>query len=296
MILILGSNGYVGKALREYLHKEEVPFTTLSARFPLDEERLKEEIIKNKATAIINCSGFTGKPNVDECEKEGVKQECLFANALFPAAVAKICDSLGIKFVHVSSGCIFTDPRCDSGSTPFIQFTEDSEPNFTFEKGNCSWYSGTKALGESLVKQADPRAVIARLRIPFNGDLNPRNYISKLIKYPKLLNATNSFSQLDEFVKTLHTLAESYISGPINLTQPGYMTTIEVVRLLQKYHLVTTKEWFESVDHFNSTVAAPRSNCVLDCSEAIRSGFELTHINQAMEEAISKYAYNLTKQ
>lgn len=291
MISILGATGYVGSALSKYLETNEEPYTTYTARFPLNRNDFKRHLIKNGVDAVINCAGFTGKPNVDECEKEGLKIECLNANTILPRLIADVCNDLSIRMVHVSSGCIFTDGACDKGSKPFLEFTEDDKPNFTFGDGNCSWYSGTKALGEQLLNED---ACIARLRIPFNEEINSRNYITKLIQYPKLLNATNSFSQLDEFVAALLTLANGYSRGPINLTQPGYMTTMEVVEILRKYHLLDkAKDWFNSHEDFLSHVIAPRSNCVLDSSNAIRDGIKLTPIQDAMEEAISKYAYNL---
>jgi dTDP-4-dehydrorhamnose reductase len=293
MILILGATGYVGSALSKFLDANGEPYTTYTVRFPFDRSEFKRHIIKNSVDVVINCAGFTGKPNVDECEKEGLKIECLNANALLPHMVTEVCNDLRCRLVHVSSGCIFTDAMCDKGHKPSFEFTEDDKPNFTFADNNCSWYSGTKALGEDLLGND---ACIARLRIPFNGDINPRNYISKLIQYPKLLNATNSFSQLDEFVAGLFQLSTAYFNGPINLTQPGYMTTIEVVELLRKYNLLTSnKDWFESPEEFLSHVIAPRSNCVLDSSKAYREGIKLTPIQDAMEEAISKYAYNLKK-
>ena len=293
MISILGASGYVGSALVKFLDENQERYTTYTTRFPLDRSDFKRHLIKNGVETVINCAGFTGKPNVDECEKEGLKVECLNANALLPRMIADVCNDLGIRMVHVSSGCIFTDAMCDKGSKPFEEFTEEFEPNFTFMNNNCSWYSGTKALGEQLLRED---ALIARLRIPFNGEVNPRNYITKVIQYPKLLNATNSFSQLDEFVAALFQLANRYSRGPINLTQPGYMTTMEVVKMLRKYHLLDkAKDWFSSNEEFLSHVIAPRSNCVLDSSHAIREGIILTPIQDAMEEAISKYAYNLTK-
>ena len=294
MISILGATGYVGSALCKFLDASKESYTTYTARFPIDKSAFKRHLIKNGVEVVINCAGFTGKPNVDECEKEGIKIECLNANALLPRMVADVCDDLGIRMIHVSSGCIFTDVSCDKGNKPFIEFDEDDKPNFTFMDNNCSWYSGTKALGEQLLRDD---ACIARLRIPFNEEINPRNYITKLIQYPKLLNATNSFSQLDEFVAALFKLAHTYFrysKGPINLTQPGYMTTMEVVELLRKHHLLSgNKDWFSSSEDFLSHVIAPRSNCVLDSSNAIRDNITLTPIQDAMEEAISKYAYNL---
>src|SRR6202044_2740324 len=65
---------------------------------------------------VINAAGYTGKPNVDACETN--RAETLLGNALFPAALAHACSSLGIPFGHISSGCIYTGAKIvDAGKT-----------------------------------------------------------------------------------------------------------------------------------------------------------------------------------
>src|SRR5271154_6660482 len=60
-------------------------------------------------------------------------------------------------------------------------------------------YSGTKALGEEVLA-GKPDLFLWRLRIPFNHVENPRNYLTKLMRYARLLEASNSLSELPEFV------------------------------------------------------------------------------------------------
>ena len=96
MISILGSTGYVGTALCNLLDAEQVRYTTYVTRFPLNKNNFKRHLIKNGVEAVINCAGFTGKPNVDECEKEGLKLECLNANAFLPRMIADVCNDLCI--------------------------------------------------------------------------------------------------------------------------------------------------------------------------------------------------------
>ena len=299
MISIIGATGYVGSYFQKHLKQLDVPFVTCTARFPLDEREFIKHLLQNKITKVINCAGYTGKPNVDSCEIGDNKTDCLFANALLPAAIADVCNKFNIEMFHISSGCIYNDTECEKEHKPSRIFTERDEPNFTYESGYCSWYSGSKALGETLLKGKD--VSIFRLRIPFDGSISDRNYIQKIVKYPKLLAATNSFSHLEEYVMavTQFILTKKRWSDVIfrdeifNVTQPGYLTTHEVVDILRKYNLVKDKTWFNSVEHFSDTNLAPRSNCVLDSTKAINRGFKLTHVQDAMEDAISKYAYNL---
>ena len=47
--------------------------------------------------------------------------------------------------------------------------TEDDDPNFSFRSPPCSFYSGSKALGEEVLEGAE-NCYIWRLRIPFNQE------------------------------------------------------------------------------------------------------------------------------
>lgn len=295
MISIIGGTGYVGSYFQKHLKQLDIPFVTYSIRFPVDERDLTHHLIKNKVTKVINCAGYTGKPNVDSCEREENKTECLFANALLPKAIADICAKYHIDMYHISSGCIYNDVECEKAHPPSRIYTEDDKPNFTYESGYCSWYSGSKALGEQLLDSTT--LTIFRLRIPFDESISDRNYIQKIVKYPKLLAATNSFSQLDEFVSNIIKFVlnkrQWERQGIFNVTQPGYLSTFEVVEMLRQHNLIKNKAWFDDVDEFAQYNLAPRSNCVLDSSKALYHGFKLTHIQEAMEEAIEKYAHNL---
>lgn len=288
MILLLGGTGYVGTAFKQYFDNKQINYCTYQLRFDFDENKFVDFLIKNNVRSIFNCGGYTGKPNVDTCESN--KVETLQANTFLPKKLDNICCKYGIKLVQISSGCIFNDTQCEKGLPPLHEYKDFDKPNFTFLDKKVSWYSGTKALGESLINDYYSCNLICRLRIPFNSELSPRNYITKLINYQTLLNSTNSFSHLQEFVEAIYKLYTQNAGGVFNVTQPGYMTTKEVVELLQKYNLVTEKQYFKSIEEFEAICAAPRSNCVLDSSYLSAWNITLTPIRQAMEDAIIKYA------
>lgn len=293
MVLLLGSSGYIGNAVKQALTKDGIDFICKSIRYPLDKQEFQRTLIKEKIYAVINCAGYTGVPNVDACELPSNKQVCIEANAFLPAQIMQVCNDLHVKFVHVSSGCIYNDYACENAQPPVAQFNEADAPNFSFLTNKCSWYSGTKALGEMLCKQA----YICRLRIPFDGQINDRNYLCKMRNYNVLLNATNSFSQLQEFAQGVVQVA-LYIDTVeykrvFNMTQPGYLTTMQVIEMMRKNNIVKNKLYFKSIEEFGRTIEAPRSNCVLDSSYIINKGIELTPIEDAMNIAIETLAYNL---
>jgi len=293
MILLLGASGYVGEAFQKFFKENKIPYVCESGiRFPLDEREFEKTLQTHKVTSVFNCGGFTGKPNVDSCELIENKIPAIQANAFLPKQIAKVTSDLGIKLMQVSSGCIFNDPKCEEGKEPTIQFSYKDKPNFTFLNKKHSWYSGTKHLGENLL-EGYSGVSICRLRIPFNGEINPRNYLNKLINYEVLVNATNSFSQLDEFVQACYNIDKRSMTGIYNVTQPGWMTTKEVVALLKKYELIEDKQYFKSIEDFERIAKAPRSNCVLkSCSNPNSEVINLAPIELAMEQAIIKYKKN----
>jgi len=286
MIYLLGGSGYVGQAYQSLLTRKGIPFRNLR-RADLDYSDpavLTAALKADRPEFLINAAGYTGKPNVDACELH--KAECLFGNAVLPGRIAEACTAAGVPWGHVSSGCIFTGARPDGSG-----FTETDEPNFTFRRNNCSFYSGTKALGEEVLA-GTPDVYIWRLRIPFNEVDNPRNYLTKLLRYSTLLEATNSISQLDEFVAATFACWEKRIPfGTYNVTNPGHVTTHEVVDLIRRTG-VSSKEFsfFKNESDFMAKAAkTPRSNCVMDSSKLAAAGIQLTEVHEAVERDLRRW-------
>lgn len=279
MIYLLGGSGYVGQAYQALLAGKGIAFRNLR-RADLDYTQpdvLRAALLRDRPEFLINAAGYTGKPNVDACELH--KTECLFGNAVLPGFIAEACAAAGVPWGHVSSGCIYTGARPDGSG-----FTETDTPNFTFRQNNCSFYSGTKALGEEALAGAS-NVYVWRLRIPFNNEENPRNYLTKLMRYAKLLEAANSISQLEEFVAATFACWEKRVPfGTYNVTNPGHVTTHEVVDLIRKSG-VSTKEFsfFKSEDEFMHVAAkTPRSNCVMSSAKLAGVGIRMTEVHEAV--------------
>jgi dTDP-4-dehydrorhamnose reductase len=286
MILLLGGSGYVGSAYQALFARRGLLFRNLR-RADLDytdRAVLTGLLRREKPDFLINAAGYTGKPNVDACELH--KSECLMGNAVLPGTVAQACADAGVPWGHVSSGCIFTGARPDGSG-----FSETDTPNFTFRTNNCSFYSGTKALGEEALAGA-PNAYVWRLRIPFNEVDSARNYLSKLMRYSTLLDAENSISQLDEFVAATLACWEKRVPfGTYNVTNPGHVTTREVVGLIKKTG-VSAKEFqfFADEAEFMRTAAkTPRSNCVMDSRKLAATGIKLTEVHEAVERDLRRW-------
>jgi len=286
MIYLLGGSGYVGKAYQQLLTSKGITFKNLkrSELDYTDVKQLAEALKKDRPDFLINAAGYTGKPNVDACESD--KANCLFGNAILPARIAEACEATGTPWGHVSSGCIYTGAREDGS-----EFTEEDAPNFSFRQNNCSFYSGTKALGEEVLSNAKD-CYIWRLRIPFDNNESPRNYLTKLMRYQKLLEAENSISQLHEFVASTFACWEKHIPfGTYNVTNPGYVKTSEVVELILESGVCEKDyEFFEDESQFMTQAAiAPRSNCIMSSKKLAHAGIEMTPVRDAIKQALSNW-------
>ena len=130
-ILFLGA-GYVGTELFKRANKEDNNYW-LRSRQELDYSNsleLRKFILNNDISYVINCSGFTGSPNVDEGELK--KKKCWYLNVLLPLKLSKICKSIGVGYIHISSGCIYSGYE--------KEYVEQDEPNFGLYD-NSSFYS-----------------------------------------------------------------------------------------------------------------------------------------------------------
>ena len=286
MIYILGGSGYVGQAYQKLLTKKRISFKNLQRKNLdyTDVASLTAALKTDKPEFLINAAGYTGKPNVDACETDTTN--CLFGNAILPGRIAEACEATNTPWGHVSSGCIYTGARDDG-----TEFTEADAPNFTFHQNNCSFYSGTKALGEEILKDA-PNVYLWRLRIPFDNHESPRNYLTKLIRYENLLEASNSISQLDEFVAATFDCWEKSIPfGTYNVTNPGYITTSEVVELIKESGLCTkTFNFFKDESEFMTKAAkTPRSNCIMSSEKLAAEGIKMTPVKKAIRQALSNW-------
>ena len=284
MILLLGAKGYVAEAFIAHFHENELDYQALS-RSDFDYTNFNNLFyyIKNNLALIdtvINCAGYVGKPNVDACEL--AKGECIKGNVLLPQMVSEICWQLGVKFLHISSGCIYNGYD--------KEFTEEDEPNFCFNTNNGSFYSGTKALAEELIHK--DTSYVCRLRIPFDHIDNSRNYLSKIQRYQKLLNMENSISHRSDFVKAcMHLVKEQAPFGTYNITNTGKVDTKQICDLVSKHLNINNDfDFFESIEEFYKIGAiAPRSNCLLDNSKLLATGFKMRSTEEALEDSLKNW-------
>jgi dTDP-4-dehydrorhamnose reductase len=311
MILLLGATGYVGQAFAAELQRRGRAFYALS-RKELDYtqfELLWTHLKENRPEFVINAAGYTGRPNVDACEN--ARAETLLGNTLFPQALAHACLATKTPYGHVSSGCIYHGAKVvENGATriesdltkpelsdlllrhpeKFHGFTEKDAPNFSFRSPPCSFYSGTKALGEEAMEGVG-EGYLWRLRIPFDEFDNPRNYLTKVQTYSKVYNNVNSISHRADFVKACLDLWEKRAAfGIYNVVNPGWVTTRQVVARIEEI-LKPNKsfEFWTDDAEFYKFAKAPRSNCIMDATKLLNAGVKIRAVEAALDDALRKW-------
>jgi len=311
-ITLLGASGYIGRAFAAELRRRSLSVDLLSrARIDYTRfETLMAYLREVRPSFVINAAGYTGKPNVDACEM--ARADTLQGNSLFPAMVAHACAETRTPWGHVSSGCIYSGARVNREgserveadlSVPVLRelyerdaslfkgFTEDDSPNFSFRAPPCSFYSGSKALGEEAIAGVGC-SYIWRLRIPFDHMDNSRNYLSKIQRYPKVYDNINSISHRGDFAKACLDSWEMRIPyGIYNVTNPGAVTSRQMVEAIRKIlRKDRVFEYWKSDEEFYQIAAkAPRSNCILDVSKLLATGVRVRPVEEAVEHALRNW-------
>lgn len=259
MITLIG-HGYIGNAIWNKL--------VIQSYLPSYRISHKQQI-PDGTRIIINAAGYTGSPNVDACEIH--KEDTIAGNVVWPLELER--RNPNIPIIHISSGCVYTGYEKD--------FTEEDEPNFHFNNG--SFYSGSKALGQKILEPYMDKSYLLRIRMPFGRERHPKNFLTKMEKYEKLIDFRNSLSHVDDVADVAVFFATSRPRpGIYNLTNGGSKTTREIADMMG-----LNKKWF-TPEEFRSFVTAPRSNCVLN-NNKLRNIFPIRNIDDALKDAIENY-------
>lgn len=286
MILILGKNGYVSSRFQDFFKYKKIDFYVQSLKDLYSPYLLKDVIEKVKPRFVINTIGYTGKPNVDSCED--YKEDCLYSNVILAEIISDECRKKNIPLGFVSSGCIYNEDEIEWWRT----YKESDYPNFSFYSkhyNNCSWYSGCKALGESLVRKSWDKTYIFRLRMPFNHINEEKNYLSKIFSYDKVWSCSNSLTNLDEFVRAVYQSMNAEAPyGTYNICNHGGISAKEIHLLAKKYNIGKENySYFENLEEFNSVIKTPRSNCVLNTNKIRNEGIYMSPVEESLEKTFS---------
>uniref|UniRef100_A0A1J3H1B1 Bifunctional dTDP-4-dehydrorhamnose 3,5-epimerase/dTDP-4-dehydrorhamnose reductase n=1 Tax=Noccaea caerulescens TaxID=107243 RepID=A0A1J3H1B1_NOCCA len=271
--LIYGRTGWIGGMLGKLCESQGIPYTYGSGRLE-DRRSLIADLDSVKPSHVFNAAGVTGRPNVDWCESH--KVETIRTNVVGTLTLADVCRERGLVLINYATGCIFeydSDHPLGSG----IGFKEEDTPNFT-----GSYYSKTKAMVEELLKNYENVCTL-RVRMPISSDLsNPRNFITKIARYEKVVDIPNSMTILDELLPISIEMAKRNLTGIWNFTNPGVVSHNEVLELYREF-IDPSFTWKNfTVEEQAKVIVAPRSNNELDATKLKTVFPELLSIKESL--------------
>ena len=250
-------------------------------------ESVDAELEEVKPTHVLMAAGITGRPNIDWCETH--KPETIRTNVIGTLNVADLCNEKDIHCTVYATGCIFKyDEAHPLGSG--VGFVEDSKGNF-----DDSFYSQTKGYMEPLLK-CYPTCLILRVRMPISDDLFHRNFVTKIVKYERVVNIPNSMTVLHEMLPASLAMAKKGLTGVYNFTNPGVISHNEVLDLYTKYIDPTYTYKNFTLEEQAKVIVAGRSNNELDTTKLMADMPEdvvVNDIKTAVEKCFQRMKVNL---
>lgn len=122
-----------------------------------------------------------------------------------------------------------------------------------------------------------------RVQKPISSDLNnPRNFITKISRYNKVVNIPNSMTILDELLPISVEMAKRNLSGIWNFTNPGVVSHNEILEMYKAYIDPGFKWTNFTLKEQAKVIVAPRSNNELDASKLKKEFPELLSIKESL--------------
>ena len=274
-ILVFG-NGWIGnKFIERY---PEARMSIVFAKSPQDIEQVLET---EDPDVVLNCAGITGQPNVDWCETHQV--ETAVGNTMFPIMLAQACAERGIHLTHLGSGCIFYGDSPQPGG-----WREDDYPN------PVAYYSKTKAAAD-MVLGSMPNVAVVRLRLPLDSTPSPKNSITKIVSYPKVIDVSNSATVIDDLLDVFYQVMEKRATGIFHAVNPQPLSYQDFMKWYEEIVDPNHKnEWITEEQLVAQGLAAKkRSTNILANLRLPEIGIHMRPTEEAVKATLRVYAEKL---
>jgi len=240
----------------------------------LEIRKLERYLDDVKPEVVVNCVGKTGRPNIDWCEDH--KEETMLSNVSAAVSVASTCSKKNIYFAHIGSGCVYQGENRGRG------YTEDDVPN-----NLSNIYVRSKIISENVLKELP--GLHLRIRMPLDDRPHERNFIDKVLKYPKVIDEQNSITTVPHLIGGLGELIERRVEGVYNFVNPGTISAAEVMEMYKERIDPTHNFEVISSEELDGMTKAKRSNCFLNTEKLESLGICLPEIHEAVRECMIKY-------
>lgn len=266
------------KVLGKGFVSDHLSYDKITNRLDLSKQQIDSIIDNYKPDVLINCVAKTGVGNTDWCENN--KEITYKTNALFPILLAEQCQKHSIHLIHIGTGSIF------NGQSPNV-FTNDLGWKESDLANPQSFYEKTKYSADLILSEY--KCSIFRIKLPISHIHHPKNLITKLISYNKIIDEINSFTFLEDFSNWIdYYLSNNIAQGIYHVINPGEITNIDIIKEYQKYF---PEHFFQIInqDDLDKLTIAKRSNSILNIEKLLNTGFKIRPVKTALEETMLKY-------
>jgi dTDP-4-dehydrorhamnose reductase len=293
--LIYGGKGWIGNKFLNFCLDKDCEIVLGNSRVD-NISTLREEIVTIQPTNVISFIGRThgeidGKKytTIDYLEQDGKLEENIKDNLFSPMVLAIICNRYNIHLTYLGTGCIFSYLDSENSSEPY-QFKDNDEPNFF-----GSSYSIVKGFTDRLMhlysdSDSNSDSVLnLRIRMPITNIDEPRNFISKIIRYPKICSISNSMTVLNDFIPIFYDMIINKRTGTYNCTNPGVISHNQILEMYQKYiDSDFTWENFTEQEQ-NKILDSKRSNNYLDTTKIHKMYPYLQQIDKSINNVLKNW-------
>jgi 3,5-epimerase/4-reductase len=135
--------------------------------------------------------------------------------------------------------------------------------------------------------------------MPVSDDLHPRNFVTKIAKYDRVVDIPNSNTILHDLLPAALAMAAHNDTGIYNFTNPGAISHNEVLSLFRDIVRPGFAWKNFSLEEQSKVIKAGRSNCKLDTSKLERKlkeyGIEVPEIHDAYRLCFERMKANGVK-
>ncbi len=215
-ILISGSHGQLGHDVTALLSKSHNVVSCNSKELDISNRQMVERVVaQHQPEVIINCAAYTA---VDNCETE--KELAWRVNALGPENLAVSGETVGSRFIHISTDYVF-----DGNKQTDISYLEDDQVQ------PLSEYGKSKLAGEDAIMQFASNPLIMRTAWLYGHSGN--NFLKTMLRLAladpsrelKVVNDQyGSLTWTNSLARQIENILDADIKGIVHATATGSST------------------------------------------------------------------------
>lgn len=162
--MITGAGGQVGSFLAAEAARQGRDVLALtSAQWDITDPAAAERIVE-PGDVVVNCAAYT---DVDGAERD--KATAHAVNAAGPGYIARACEHIGARLIHISTDYVFSGDFGESRPRPY-------EPGD--QTGPLGVYGHTKLSGERAVLAASPQGTVVRTAWVYTGGEGSKDFVA----------------------------------------------------------------------------------------------------------------------